>query len=59
MRRSKAMQIPKKITQISTISESSKEDLDVVPEHSEELDVSPSKEHKKSNSKKLESAAVS
>lgn len=53
------MQIPKKITQISTISESSKEDLDVVPEHSEELDVSPSKEHKKSNSKKLESAAVS
>ncbi|HCD9384961.1 TPA: hypothetical protein NGG10_003272 [Legionella pneumophila] len=45
------------MTQISTISESSKEDLDVVPEHSEELDVSPSKEHKKSNSKKLESAA--
>ncbi|HAU1376734.1 TPA: Dot/Icm T4SS effector RavX [Legionella pneumophila] len=40
-----------------TISESSKEDLDVVPEHSEELDVSPSKETSKTNSKKLESTA--
>ncbi|HAT8681363.1 Uncharacterised protein [Legionella pneumophila] len=51
------MQIPKKRTQILTISESSKEDLDVVPEHSEELDVSPSKETSKTNSKKLESTA--
>ncbi|CZG07142.1 Dot/Icm T4SS effector RavX [Legionella pneumophila] len=57
MRKSKAMQIPKKRTQILTISESSKEDLDVVPEHSEELDVSPSKETSKTNSKKLESTA--
>ncbi|HDV5845440.1 TPA: hypothetical protein RJE00_003017, partial [Legionella pneumophila] len=31
--------------------------LDVVPEHSEELDVSPSKETSKTNSKKLESTA--
>ncbi|HDU7889899.1 TPA: hypothetical protein RGG70_003158 [Legionella pneumophila] len=57
MRRSKAMQIPKKRTRILTISESSKEDLDVVPEYSEELDVSPSKETSKTNSKKLESIA--
>ncbi|HFK8655089.1 TPA: hypothetical protein ACG2MF_002819, partial [Legionella pneumophila] len=57
MRKSKAMQIPKKRTQILTISESSKEDLDVVSEHSEELDVSPSKETSKTNSKKLESTA--
>ncbi|HAU9807696.1 TPA: hypothetical protein JF904_003207 [Legionella pneumophila] len=57
MRRSKAMQIPKKRTQILTISESSKEDLDVVPEYSEEMDVSPSKETSKTNSKKLESTA--
>ncbi|HAT3856427.1 TPA: Dot/Icm T4SS effector RavX [Legionella pneumophila] len=57
MRRSKAMQIPKKRTQILTISESSKEDLDVVPEYSEEMDVSPSKETSKTNSKKLESIA--
>ncbi len=51
------MQIPKKRTQILTISESSKEDLDVVPEYSEEMDVSPSKETSKTNSKKLESIA--
>lgn len=38
MRRSKAIQMPKKRTQILTISESSKEDLDVVPEYSEEMD---------------------
>ncbi|HAT9490957.1 TPA: hypothetical protein JBD00_15050 [Legionella pneumophila subsp. pneumophila] len=57
MHKSKAMQIPKKRTQILTISESSKEDLDVVSEHSEELDVSPSKETSKTNSKKLESTA--
>ncbi|HFT6648907.1 TPA: hypothetical protein ACGRM5_003150, partial [Legionella pneumophila] len=44
-------------TQILTISESSKEDLDVVPEYSEEMDVSPSKETSKTNSKKLESIA--
>ncbi|HBD9387030.1 TPA: Dot/Icm T4SS effector RavX [Legionella pneumophila] len=57
MRRSKAIQMPKKRTQILTISESSKEDLDVVPEYSEEMDVSPSKETSKTNSKKLESTA--
>lgn len=57
MRRSKAMQIPKKRTQILTISESSKEDLDVVSEYSDELDVSPNKETSKTNSKKLESTA--
>lgn len=51
------MQIPKKRTQILTISESSKEDLDVVPEYSDELDVSPNKETSKTNSKKLESTA--
>lgn len=51
MRRSKAMQIPKKRTQILTISESSKEDLDVVSEYSDELDVSPNKETSKTNSK--------
>lgn len=51
------MQIPKKRTQILTISESSKEDLDVVSEYSDELDVSPNKETSKTNSKKLESTA--
>ncbi|HAU1151563.1 TPA: hypothetical protein JBI12_06395 [Legionella pneumophila] len=57
MRRNKARQLPKIREQISTIRESRKEDLDVAPEHSEELDLSPSKEKSKSNSKKMESTA--
>ncbi|HAT8180416.1 TPA: hypothetical protein JA361_13400 [Legionella pneumophila] len=55
MRKNKTTQMPKRRMHVSTITESGKEELDVVPEHYEELDLSPKKEQRKSDIKKQES----